>query len=224
MESEHISEIIRFASIASVAFPMILYLTKIGYGSKALHLIGALVVLSALSDLTAYFLFSHGKSTVILFNLYYIAVFFVLTGFYLSIYNSSTGRRVVISGFFIYVIALILVTLFRQPFTTYQTLMWTLTGMTMIIYSISYFLYLFSDQTMMNNYGLLWINSGVLLYFSLNLFLFIMSSYVLTQLDSEISLLIWSFHNVNNIMKNVLIGLGIFSFSKHALTATTARL
>jgi hypothetical protein len=41
-----------------------------------------------------------------------------------------------------------------------------------------------------------------------------MSSYILTKLDSEISMLIWSFHNVNNIMKNILFGCGIYAFSK----------
>jgi len=214
MESEQISEIIRFASIASVAFPMILYMTKIGYSSRALHLIGTLVIVSAGSDLAAYFLFAQGKSTVVLFNIYYIILFFLLSWYFMDIYDTKAGRNIITTGSVIYIVSLILVTVFVQPFSTYQTLMWTLTGMTMIIYSISYFLYLFSIQTVMNNYGLLWINSGILLYFSLNLFLFIMSSYVLTKLDSEISLLIWSFHNVNNVMKNILLGLGIFAFAR----------
>jgi hypothetical protein len=92
--------------------------------------------------------------------------------------------------------------------------MWTITGAIMIFFSISYFIYLFSVRTSVGNDELLWINSGILLYFSLNLFLFVMSSYILTKLDSEISMLIWSFHNVNNIMKNILFGCGIYAFSR----------
>jgi hypothetical protein len=42
----------------------------------------------------------------------------------------------------------------------------------------------------------------------------VMSDYVLTKLDPEISVLIWGFHNVNNIMKNVLFGCGLYAFSK----------
>jgi hypothetical protein len=67
----------------------------------------------------------------------------------------------------------------------------------------------FSTLRPMNDFGLLWINSGILFYFSFNLFLFVMSSYVLTHLEQELTLIIWSFHNVNNIIKNILVGLGI---------------
>jgi hypothetical protein len=213
MESEQISEIIRIASIGSVLFPLALYLFRVGQASKALHLIGVLTFVSALSDITGYFLFARGQSTVVLFNVYYILTFLLLTWFYYEIYATRNGKMTIISGLVVYVIAFAVVS-FYQSFLQYQTLMWTITGMTMIIYSISYFLYLFSTPSMMSNYGLLWINSGVLLYFSLNLFMFVMSSYVLTKLDSEISLLIWSFHNVNNIMKNILLALGVFAFSK----------
>ncbi len=50
---------------------------------------------------------------------------------------------------------------------------------------------------------------------------FVMSSYVLTKLEPQISLLIWSFHNINNILKNVLIGFGIASYTRSAAEVNT---
>lgn len=219
MKSEqHITEIIRLASIASVGLPVIIYLTKLRYVSRPLHFIGALSIVSALSDLAAYFLYSQGESTVILFNVYYIILFSLLAWFYNEILLPQNGRKTLLAGLAIYFLAFVLTTFYVQSFSQYQTFMWTITGMIMIFFSISYFINLFAARINMSHYELLWINSGVLLYFSLNLFLFVMSSYILTRLDPEISLLIWSFHNVNNIMKNLLFGFGIYAFGKPAIT------
>jgi hypothetical protein len=209
MRSDIISEIIRVASIVSVAFPLVAYLTKIRSASKPLHLIGALSIVSAFSDVLAYVFFAQGKSTVVLFNLYYAILFLLLTWFFYEILLVKTGKRTVVVGLVSYILAFILVSLYVQNFFEYQTFMWTITGVIMIVYSMSYFIYLFSAPTTMNNFGLLWINSGILFYFAFNLFLFVMSSYVLTKLDPQIGTLIWSFHNVNNIVKNILIGFGV---------------
>jgi hypothetical protein len=212
-----ITEIIRIGSNVSVAFPLLAYFIRARYASGAVHMIGMLIVVSALSDISGYFLYSNGRPTVTLFNGYYIVLFILLAWFYYQISSTQKGRMTVIAGLIFYFIAYVFVSLYVQPFSQYQTFMWTITGMIMILFSISYFIHLFSARTMVIQYELLWINSGILLYFCLNLFLFVMSSYILTRLDNEISLLIWSFHNVNNVMKNVLFGCGIFAFSRERL-------
>jgi hypothetical protein len=214
MKSDSISEIIRLASIISVALPTVMYLLKIRQATRPVHLIGALSITSAISDITAYFLFAKAQSTVLLFNTYSVLVFFLLAWFFYEILSVRSGRTTVFAGIGIYIFAFVLITLFVQPFSEYQTFLWTVIGMIMIVYSMSYFFNLFSTQTIMSNYGLLWMNSGILFYFSFNLFLFLMSSYVLTKLEPEISLLIWSFHNVNNILKNILLGFGVALYSK----------
>jgi len=215
-----LAEIIRLASILSVVVPLILYLVKMRYASRPVHFVGVLMIISALSDIAAYILSARGQSTVTLFNSYYIILFILLGWFYYEILPPEKNSRTTIGGLLVYVLSFILVTLYVQSFNEYQTFMWTITGMIMIFFSISYFVNLFSARTNVSNYELLWINSGVLLYFSLNLFLFVMSSYILTKLDPEISVLIWSFHNVNNIMKNILFGCGIYAFSKERAVIT----
>jgi hypothetical protein len=209
MSSQSISEVIRYASIFSVAFPLILYLFRLKDLSRSGHKIGAIVIISALSDLIALYLFEAEMSTVLLFNAYYLIFFILLAWFYSDVLQTVRGKRTVQWGLGIFVLSFIGITIFLQSFNEYQTLMWTLAGAISIIFSISYFISVFSAMKPMNDFGLLWINSGILFYFSFNLFLFIMSSYVLTRLEPELSLIVWSFHNVNNIIKNILIGLGI---------------
>jgi hypothetical protein len=112
----------------------------------------------------------------------------------------------------------VLVTTFVQSFLQYQTLMWVITAIILIIYSIAYFFHSISTITASGYFGysLIWINIGIMIYFGLNLFLFVMGNYVLTRLDPETSAMIWSSHNINNIIKNILFAIGI-SFYKRKI-------
>lgn len=208
MSSLSIAEIIRFASIFSVTFPLIAYLFRVRELSGVAHKVGAIVVLSALSDLIALYLFQHRISTALLFNVHYILMFLLLSWIYNDVLSDRTKRTVMV-GVIIYAIGFLVVTAFVQTLNEYQTLLWTLAGAIAIIFSVSYFLNVFAATTPMEDSGLLWINSGILFYFSFNLFLFVIGKYILTELEPELGIILWSFHNVNNIIKNILIGLGI---------------
>jgi hypothetical protein len=117
----------------------------------------------------------------------------------------------VLIGLAVYLQSLILITIYVQPFSEYQTLLWIITGIIMIVFGIEYFLYLLSARPAVNlfNYTTMWINSGVLIYFVFNLFIFIITNYIFTRLDQDAASAVWSFHNVNNIIKNLLFGIGL---------------
>ncbi|MGC1240791.1 MAG: hypothetical protein WA874_04340 [Chryseosolibacter sp.] len=224
MESVKISEIIRLASNFSVLIPLVIYLTKIRYASRQIHIIGALILVSGVSDLIGFILFSRQQSTVLLFNSYYILLFLLLSWFYYEALFVNTRKVLIWIGLVGYLLSFGLVTMYVQSFSEYQSLMWLITAIIMIIYSIAYFFFSLSSIVTSDSlgYSLIWINVGVMIYFCLNLFLFVMGNYVLTQLDPEMSALIWSSHNVNNIIKNVLFALGIYAFTKKALLTPEA--
>jgi len=211
-----ISEIIRVASNISLLVPLTIYITRMKYASKQVHIIGVLIIASGLFDLAGFVLFSMHQSTVVLFNLYYFTLFFLLTWFYYEVLFVNTRRLMVWIGLAVYLQSFILVTVFVQNFFEYQTLMWLITAIIMITYSIAYFFYSLSIITTSGlfGYSLIWINVGVMIYFCLNLFLFVMGNHVLTKLDPTTSALIWSTHNVNNIIKNILFAIGMFFYKK----------
>ena len=216
MESAKISEIIRMASNLSLLVPLSVYLTRIRYASRQVHIIGILIIVSGVCDLAGLILFSHRQSTVVLFNTYYALLFLLLTWFYYEALFVNTRRIMIWIGLAIYLQSFILITVYVQNFLQYQTLMWLITALIMITYSIAYFFYSLSTITTSGYFGysLVWINIGVMIYFCLNLFLFLMGNYVLTKLDAETSALIWSSHNVNNIIKNILFAVGISFYKK----------
>ena len=209
MSSQAIAGIIKYASIFSVAFPLLLYFLRVKQLTRSGHMIGAIVIISALSDGISYVVASAGMSTAVVLNTYFVISFLLLCWFYTEVLQTARGKKIVLWGVAVFVIAYIIITIFIQSFTQFQSLMWTTTGAIGIILSIAYFISVFSAVRPMNDFGLLWINSGILFYFSFNLFLFIMSSYVFTRFEPEVGIIFWSFHNVNNVIKNILIGLGI---------------
>lgn len=216
METEKIPEIIRVASNVSLLLPLTLYIIRIKYASRPVHIIGALLVVSGICDLIGLVLFHRHQSTVVLFNTYYALMFFLLTWFYYEVLFVNTRRMMIWIGLAVYLQSFILVSLFVQDFLQYQTLMWLITAIIMITYSIAYFFYSLSTLTTSGYLGnsLIWINVGVMIYFCLNLFLFLMANYVLTKLDPETSRLIWSSHNINNILKNILFAIGLYAYRK----------
>ena len=216
MESVKIEEVIRLASNVSMLVPLVLYFSRMKHASREVHIIGALIVVSGVCDLAGMVLFSMHRSTIILFNAYYFVLFFLLTWFYYQVLFANTNKRMVWAGVFVYLLSFILITTFVQNFFEYQTLMWLVTAIILIIYSIAYFFYSLSIITSTGSfgYGFIWINIGVMIYFCLNLFLFVMGNHVLTQLDAGTSALIWSSHNINNIIKNLLFAIGIYFYNK----------
>jgi hypothetical protein len=206
-----LTEIIRYASNLSVLVPLAIYIAKLGYAPRRIHIIGALLIISALCDGIGYVSAAAHKSNAIIFNIYYAAMFICLSWFYFEVLIIKSRRIIIWLGIAVYLQSFLLISIFVQPFTGYQSLMWIITGIIMIIYATSYFIYSLSLSPTTNyfSYSPVWINSGVLIYFMLNLFLFVMSNYVFTKMEPEMSALIWSFHNVNNIIKNILFAVGI---------------
>jgi hypothetical protein len=216
MESAKISEIIRIASNVSLLVPLAIYLSRVRYASRQIHIIGILIIASGIFDLVGLVLFSRHQSTVMLFNAYYFILFMLLTWFYYEILFANTLKVMVWIGLAVYLPSFILITFFVQNVSEYQSLMWLITALIMIIYSIAYFFYSLSTIITSGYYGysLIWINVGIMIYFCLNLFLFVMGNYVLTKLDPETGALIWSSHNINNIIKNILFAVGIYFYKR----------
>lgn len=214
MRSPGFAEIIAHTSSFSVLLPIILYLVKLRKADRPVHIIGTLLILSAMCDGIGYFLFKAQKSTAVVFNIYYTLMFFLLCWFYYEIFFKDRHKRSIYIGVAVYVTSFILITFFVQHFFFYQNLIWMIAGIILVVYSIAYFLYSLAaiPSVRLFENTLTWINSGILFYFSLSLFIFSLSDYLFNEHDTQVSLLIWSTHNVNNIMKNVLfaIGLGLY--------------
>lgn len=92
-----------------------------------------------------------------------------------------------------------------------QSYVVTLCSVLSLGYSITYYDYLLeiTPSVTITRYPFFWINTAIAYYFGLNLFLFIFSTYIFGNLKDEEIISVWIFHNLNNVVKNVLFAIGL---------------
>jgi hypothetical protein len=211
MDAISVGEIVAHASSLSVVIPLALYLVKLRKVDRPGHIIGALLLVAAICDIAGYVLFKAGQSTAVVFNVYYTLMFFLLSWFYHDIFFKFKNRFAITLGILVYSVSFILITFFVQDFFYYQNLIWMIAGIILIVYSIAYFLNSLASIPSIHLFdsSLTWFNSGVLFYFSFSIFLFGMGSFLFSKQDPQVTLLLWSTHNINNIIKNILFTIGL---------------
>jgi hypothetical protein len=220
-----IPEIIAHGSSLSVLVPLGFYLARIKRVSRPIHIIGALLLVAAICDVSGFLLFKAQRSTAIVFNVYYTAMFFLLSGFYYDIFFKNRYKVALLMGSAVYVISFILITFYVQQFFYYQNLLWMIAGIIMILYSITCFVNSLSSIPTVHlfNTSTIWINTAILFYFSLSIFLFSMGDYLFNRQDPQVTLLLWSTHNVNNLIKNILFAIAMSLYPKKEVVATSVK-
>lgn len=208
-----IAKILIYLSIFSVLVPIFFLVSrKQNLKDKLLKAAGLLLFLWALTDLLNYVVvFVMGKSNIAIINVAVIVQFFLLSYLYHILLNNKKIiyiGLVAFIGFFILNISCI------QPFREFQSWLFVATGIIFLIYAVLYY-----RQTLKMNppidpfyFYSFWVNSAVFYYFAFNLYLFILSNYVFKHMSAEEGTIYWSFHNFNNIMKNLLLTLAIVVF------------
>ena len=92
----------------------------------------------------------------------------------------------------------------------------------LVVYAISYFYKLLKD-TVMHDLGsnpMFWINSGVLIYFSGSLVIFLSSNYLLPK-SLEMQNMVWGIHAVFNILHYVLYTIALWVTPKRLPYSTS---
>jgi len=83
----------------------------------------------------------------------------------------------------------------------------TVLSVLLIFFSLAYFYQLLNRQEFIHieKQGLFWINAGVLFYFSINLFLFMLFKRIISAHLEEYYMI----HNIVNIIANILYSVGL---------------
>lgn len=204
--------ILGYISFLSVLIPILVFATShsvIRSKFPALLLIEISLIVSFTSDLISLVASRLHMSNLTMGNCYAVVTFLLMTMFYVKL--MPTNRRTIIAFTMIFIIFFILNTAFLQPITELQGYTRSVSAVLLLSNSILYFSQLLKSlpSTNITSYGPFWINVGVLFYFSLNLFVFIFSNFVFTHLSAELINIFWGFHNVSNILKNILFAIGI---------------
>lgn len=195
-------------SALSAVLPLMAAAVNIRHLDRILKTAAALFLLAALFELILVLSIRAGFANNMPLIHLYIAVsvtFFSLI--YYRAFQAAALRRLVMALGPAVVLMVLLNAAFIQGIWAYPSLSNTLQSIALIMFSLLFFYQIFTRQEYVHieKQPMFWINSGVLIYFSVNIFLFMLFNLVIAQQQQEL----YAIHSVTNIFSNILYGIGL---------------
>lgn len=219
-----ITDCIRFASNFSVLIPLLFLMLRWRQVNVATYFfLIAAIVLSLISDGVTFLQGRTGASNYYVSNVYIMCTYVFLALFYLLL---IPGYRVLIyASIVVYGAVILLNGLYIQDINDFQGYNFSIASILLVAFSVLYFIQIVRDAPTpeITSFPLFWINSSIFFYFSFSLFLFVFSDFVFSSLSNAEGRIFWSFHNVNNIIKNVLFAVGIYRIDQVVSAKGTSR-
>jgi hypothetical protein len=175
------------------------------------------LVLAAIVQAYAYYLWKHSQNNLYLLHLYTVEELALITLFYSYLLQPAIKRvffNIVIA---VFAVCAVLNALYLQPITRHNTYMRSLGSLMIITWTILYFYRRLADEQDNDaryGGGILWINSGFLLYFSTSLLLFSLGNFMAGNAYKEITKSLWAIHAVVSILLYLIIAIGLWKHRK----------
>src|SRR5687767_10346676 len=99
-----VAELIAHSSFVSVLIPLIFYFLNFKNATRSLHFIGALLIVSLISDSIGLYLYLHKQPTAYVLNTYYLLMFILLSWFFYELRFKDDNKSLFRLSSVIYVI------------------------------------------------------------------------------------------------------------------------
>jgi hypothetical protein len=213
---------IAYFSVCSSLLPVVLWFRRKARPSL-INFIGALSILSILSDTISYIViyFGAANNNMVLNIFFYGQCVLLSLFYYLSGFSSKKHIILLTTAFVILCLSEIL---FGQSIESYQSHVHVIGSIILIGYSINCYRMMIRDidyQSWTKHKSLFYINSAIFFYFSYMAF-FVLNDFLLAELNIQSPMVHWSLHNVSNIIKNVLFAVGIFYSKEEKMSSVRA--
>lgn len=154
-------------------------------------------------------------------NNMYIGNIYVLleTSIFFVIYKKNLGKLFSIA-FFVSIVSIFylsfLLNLYVQGFYEINSYTRTLESMIMIFFALSYFYKTMQtlDSDNLIKEPMFWLNSGVLLYFSANVFVFVFSNFV-SKYSIDTNIIIWAIHSIFYALFFIMLSTALWVVPQH---------
>jgi hypothetical protein len=161
------------------------------------------------SDITAHVL--HVPNLYLL-HIYTVLEFNLIALFYVVFFGHFYPRSLMLSLMFAFTLLAILNSLFVQPITSFNTYARALESILIIGLTLLCFYKILIELVTkrLDKHPVFWINTGFLLYFAGNLFLFVLSNALLKNPNPALSYLPWGLHALLMVWMHLLISVGLW--------------
>jgi hypothetical protein len=198
--------LLEIISTASAILPVIAVLYNYRRYDELMKIIAWFFVISAICDIALWLMplwgFPNNVPVIHLFVIVNIIFFGII--YYKAFFDKKfKAATLALTG-----IALAVALFYTTRITVYPSESNTASSIAFIILSLIYFYQLLNRQEFVHieKQGLFWFNSGVLFYFSINIFLFMLFNKIPRE-DQESFFII---NNITNIIANLLYTTGLF--------------
>jgi hypothetical protein len=209
-----------YISILSGLLPVIAALFNYRHLTAILKVVAAFLLVSTLFDwgfeIASHYHVVNNFPAIHAFIL--ISLIFFGAIYYMAFFNALLKKIAIILSVIAF-IALIGNTIFIEGLMEYPSMSNTVLSVLLIFFSLVYFYQLLTRQEFVHieKQGMFWINAGVLFYYAINIFLFMLFQRIINAHQEDYYVI----HNVINIITNVLFTVGLLCKpQKTELTAT----
>jgi hypothetical protein len=191
-----------YFSSASGLFPVIAFLYNYKHLDKTFKIIAAFFIVAVLFDVILR-LWGKGNNYPVIHVFVIINIIFFGVIYYKAFVITEVKRLTIILS----AIAFLIAVYFTKNLYDYPSEGNTASSIVFIILSLAYFYQLLTRQefVLIEKQGLFWFNAGVLFYFSINIFLFMLFPKI--PKDQQASYYI--INNITNIIANLLYTTGL---------------
>jgi len=194
-------------SIVSGSLPIIAALYNYKNLDKVLRIATAFFLVSFLVDLglflTMNLIVRNNYPVLHLFVL--ISILFFTAVYYYAFFKTSIKRTIIVLGLVTFII-LIFNLVFVEGIWEYPSIANTVLNVLLICFSLAYFYQLLNRQEFIHieKQGLFWINAGVLFYYAINIFLFMLFKQLIDTHKE-----FYMINYITNIIANILFTVGL---------------
>ncbi|MGF7040350.1 hypothetical protein M2273_003610 [Mucilaginibacter lappiensis] len=193
-------------STISGFFPVLVAMYNYKYLDNVLKIAAAFFLVESVIDPAMWVLIQMGVKN----NMPLIHINIIITVLFFSVIYHKLFIKPVLKKITIILSVITLIITFYYNFNLYEypSVSKTACGILLIFLSLTYFYQLLNPEKFIDieKQGLFWINAGVLIYYSVNIFLFM----IFTQIPVDDRHNYYIINSITNIIANVLFSVGLF--------------
>ncbi|HWZ04202.1 MAG TPA: hypothetical protein VNX40_11375 [Mucilaginibacter sp.] len=202
------ASILDYSSTISGILPVLAWLYNYKNLDKVLKIAGIFFLVAFLIDIILELMTTMGVvNNMPMIHLFIVInILFFTAIYYYAFFKPSVKKAVIVLA----ALALLIVVfniIFVEGIWEYPSLSITVLSVLLICFSLAYFYQLLNRQEFIHieKQGLFWINSGVLFYFAINIFLFMLFK----QFSQDEKQEYYMIHSTSNVIANILYTVGL---------------
>ena len=200
-----------YVSVISGFFPVFAALYNYRQLSQVLKIMALFCILSVIPDVislvTAYILKLTSFNNLFLMHLYDLMAVVFFTAIYFKAFYAPVLKKITLILGLVALLVILFNSIFIEGISVYPSISNTVLSILLIVLSLIYFYQLLSRQEFVyiEKQGLFWVNSGVLFYHSITIFLFMLYNDINSAQKADYYMM----QSVTNIIANLLYSVGL---------------